>query len=274
MIVPFLFPLLLGVEEPLDVPHPPRTQSVKEGPAEALLREAKTLRWGQRWFEAAQAYRKFLVAYPDSDRIPDARFWLAATLEQDQRWEEAAKAYTLFLQLHPDQRLLGREARLNRIRCWGIVQTESRPASSGLAAALGDEAPEVRVAAALQLAKSGDRRAVDALRQGLRMPTYADACSLALVNLGIKPQPAGQSDQPRFLVIRIKEAGKPEPVTIRIALSLARAVGNYLSDEQLRQAKSKGVDLSSLKDQALSLPKGSVLCSVEDAKSTITITVE
>jgi hypothetical protein len=63
-------------------------------------------------------------------------------------------------------------------------------------------------------------------------------------------------------------------VTIRLALVLARVVGNYLSDAQLRQARAKGVDVSRLTDQAAALPKGSVLLSVEDPKSSITITVE
>ena len=40
-----------------------------------------------------------------------------------------------------------------------------------------------------------------------------------------------------------------------------------LTDAQVRQARAKGVDLDSITDQAASLPKGSVLLSVEDGKS-------
>ena len=240
---------------------------------DALLREAKTLRYAQRWFEAAALYRRFLAACPKSSRVPEARFWLAATLEQDQRWDEAAIAYTDFLARHPDERMLGKEAKLNRVRCWGIRQGQSPAATPGLLGALGDETPEIRVAAALQLARTRNPRAVDSLKIGLGMPAYADACSLALIGLGVKPVPA-PSTANQFLVMRIREKGKGEPVTIRLALGLARALENYLTDEQIRQARTKGIELWNLSDRAASLPKGSVLFSVEDGKSNVTVTVE
>jgi hypothetical protein len=255
--------------EPLEPPG----QTAKEAGASALLREAKNLRYHQRFFEAAALYRRFLTENSDPARSTEAHFWLAATLEQDQRWDEAAAAYSEFLARHPDERMLGKEARLNRVRCWGIRQGQVPGATPGLVAALADEVPEVRVAAALQLAKTRDRRAVDALQQGLGLPAYADACGLALIHLGLKPAPV--SAQPsRFLVMRIHEKGKAEPVTLRLALSLARALENYLTDEQLRQARTKGVELGSLSERAASLPKGSLLFSVEDGKSSVTVTVE
>jgi hypothetical protein len=255
-------------------PEPsPAPVAQKESPADALLREAKNLRYAQRWWEAVETYRKFIQAYPTSPRIPDARFWLAATLESNQQWDEAADAYTEFLTLHLDQRMLGREARLNRVRCWGWRQGQSPKATPGLLEALKDPAQEVQVAAALQLAKTGDPRAVEALKKGLDVPSCSDACSIALINLNIKPK-AEPSHQGRFLVIRIQEAGKPDTVTIRLALTLARAVTNYLSDAQIREARAKGIDLASLNDQALNMPKGSVLFSVEDGKSTVRVTVE
>lgn len=257
-------------------PGPPRRPvpaSLPETPGEPLLREAKALRYGQRFYEAADRYRRFLADHPDSSRVWEARFWLAATLEQDQRWDEAAAAYSAFLEAHPEQGLLAREAKLNRVRCWGIRQGQSPGATPGLVAALGDETPEVRVFAALQLAKRGDRRGVDALQAGLALPAYADAASLALIQLGLKPQATAPA-QGRFLVIRIQEAGRPEAVTIRLAASLARAVENYLSDAQIQQARLKGVPLERLTDRALELPKGSTLLSVEDGKSKVTVTVE
>jgi len=61
---------------------------------------------------------------------------------------------------------------------------------------------------------------------------------------------------------------------VRLALGLARAVGGYLSDDQLRQAKGKGVDLDRIMDQALNTPKGTELFSLDDSKSTVTVTVE
>ncbi len=245
-----------------------------EGSADGALREAKALRYAQQWYEAAARYRKFLAENPSSPRVPEAKFWLAATLESDQRWDEAAAAYTEFLLQHPDQRLLGREAKLNRIRCWGIRQGQLPAATPGLVAALGDPAVEVQVAAALQLAKTGDTRAVDGLRKGLALPTCADACSLALISLGVKPQAVQNPTQARFLVIRIREAGKADTVTIRLSLALARAVGNYLTDAQIKQARQKGVDLDAITEQAASLPKGSVLLSVDDHKSKVEVTVE
>jgi tetratricopeptide (TPR) repeat protein len=263
---------LLTGPAPVVLPAAPEA-SPREGVGEELLREAKALRYAQRWFEAAACYRKFLAAYPGSPRVPDARFWLAASLEADQRWDDAAQAYTDFLNLHPDQRLLGKEARLNRIRCWGIRQGQSPQATPGLLEALRDSAAEVQVAAALQLAKAGDTRAVECLKKGLAMPASADACGLALMGMGVRPGPAPAA-QGRFLVIRIREAGKPDTVTVRLALALARAVGNYLSDAQLRQARQKGVDIDGITEQALSLPKGSVLLSVDDGKSSIQVTVE
>jgi len=264
------FALLAG---PVPEPVPAPVAAVREDSGDALLREAKTLRYAQRWYEAIAVYRKFLAEHPGSGRAPEARFWVAATLESDQRWDEAADAYTEFLDQHPDQRLLGKEAKLNRIRCWGLRQGQYPKATPGLLEALKDSSEEVQVAAALQLAKAGDARCVEGLRRGLERPGTADACSLALISLGVKPA-AAQSTRARFLVIRIKETGKPDTVTIRLALSLARAVGNYLSDAQIRQARAKGIDLDSITDQAASLPKGSVLLSVDDRKSSIQVTVE
>lgn len=269
-LTPFL---LLAPLEPVADTLELAPLSAKEAPGDALLREAKALRYGQRFFEAADRYRRFLAEHSSSSRTAEARFWLAATLEQDQRWDEAAAAYTDFLVRHPDERLLGKEASLNRVRCWGIRQGQSPAATPGLVAALTDERPEVQVAAALQLAKTRDARAVDALQKGLGMPAQADACSLALVSLGVKPQ-ALPTQASRFLVMRIREKGKPNPVTIRLSLALARALENYLSDEHLRQARNKGVELGNLSDRASSLPKGSLLFSVEDKQSSVTVSVE
>ncbi|MFN8011361.1 MAG: tetratricopeptide repeat protein [Holophagaceae bacterium] len=249
-------------------------KGVKESPADALLREAKNLRYAQRWFEATAAYRRFLKDYPTASRQADARFWLAASLEGDQRWDEAAAAYTEFLQRHPDERMLGKEARLNRVRCWGIRQWDSPKAAEGLEAALTDSLDDVQVAAALQLAKRQDRRAIPALQKGLRLPATEEPCRLALQAFGVQPDLAGTSTAGRFLVLRIQEKGKPDVITIRIALGLARAVGSYLSDEQLRQAEKKGVDLNRLMDEALKAPKGTELFSLEDARQKTTVVTE
>ena len=250
---------------------------LRQAKGQDLLWQARSQRYAQHWHEAAETYRRFLADHPGSGRAPEARFWLAASLESDQRWDDAAEAYTAFLDAHPDQRLLGREARLNRIRCWGIRQGQTPGATQGLVAALGDGTLEVQVAAALQLAKTSDRRAVEILKRGLALPSEGSACSMALIAMGETPGKRAQApgaSQARFLVIRVREAGKADTVTIRLALTLAQAVTNYLSDAQLRQAQSKGIDLKSLSEQAASLPKGSVLVSVDDGKSAVTVTVE
>ena len=271
MPLAFTLALLAAPTGPAPVEPAPILESGDTG--EVALREAKALRYAQQWFEACAAYRRFLAANPASPRVPEARFWLAASLESDQRWDEAADAYTEFLARHPDQRQLGKEARLNRIRCWGMRQGQAPKATPGLVAALQDPAVEVQVAAALQLAKTGDPRAVAGLRKGLALPSCAGACSMALIGMGVKPEPAVPT-QARFLVIRIKEAGKPDTITIRLALALARAVGNYLSDAQILEARKKGIDLDGLTDQAAAMPKGSVLLSVDDGKSNVQVTVE
>lgn len=257
-------------------PEPPAVQKAQpEGEAvDALLRQAKGLRYAQRWFEAASLYRRILSTYLKSPRIYEARFWLAATLEQDQRWDEAADAYTEFLLAHPDQRTLVKEAKLNRVRCWGIRQGQHPQATPGLLGALQDDLVEVQVAAGLQLAKKGDHRAGEALQKGLRNPGTADACRLALASLGIKPLLEGGPTEGRFLVLLIKPAHQQEEVKVRISLALARAVSSYMSDEQLRQAKRKGVDMERLMDQALGSPKGTELFSVEDKDSRFTVRVE
>ncbi len=248
--------------------------ALTEAPSQdARYQEARSLRMAGRFFEAAAVYRRFIQENPRSGRLPEARFWLASTMEQDQRWDEAAVAYGEFLRLHSDQRLLGKEARLNRIRCWGLRQGQNPEATQGLLAALEDGVSEVRVAGALQLAKARDRRAVPALQQGLSQPRQADACRLALEAMGVKPEAPPQAP-PRFLVIRIQEKGKPDPVVIRVAAGLARAVGGYLSDEQLLQAKRKGVDLDGLMDQIVNAPKGTILFSVEDKDSSVSVSVE
>jgi tetratricopeptide (TPR) repeat protein len=241
---------------------------------DGLLRQAKGLRYAQRWYEAAAVYRRILATFPKSPRLAEARFWLAATLEQDQRWDEASDAYTDFLQLHPDQRMLVKEAKLNRVRCWGIRQGQNPQATPGLESALNDDLGEVQVASALQLARRGDRRGADILQKGLRIPTSADACRLALASLRIKPQFEGSPTEGRFLVLLIRSKGKPDVVRVRIAMALARAVGGYLTDEQVRQAKQKGVDLDGLLDTALASPKGSILFSVEDKDGGVTVQVE
>lgn len=264
-----ILPLLLALGAPdaaLVAPEPP------PGP-ESLFKEARALRMTGRCYEAAILYRRLLAEHPKDGRVPETRYWLAATLEQDQRWDEAASAYGDFLRHHPDQRLLGKEARLNRIRCWGIRQGQSPEATPGLVAALEEDAPDVRVAAALQLARTRDGRAEAALQSGLAQPRHSEACRLALESMGLRPQtPAATSA--RFVVIRIQEHGKKDAVVIRIAAGLARAVASYLSDEHLAQAKVKGVDLAGLVDQIQACPKGSVLFSVEDKESRVTVTVE
>jgi tetratricopeptide (TPR) repeat protein len=244
-----------------------------EGPDEVLFRQARDLRYAQQWYEAAQAYRRLLKDHPGSSRAADARYWLAASLEQDQRWDEAAAAYSDFLQRDPDQRLLGKEAKLNRIRCWGIRQWDNPAAAAGLAQALADPLPDVRTAAALQLARRKDPRAVPVLQAGLQLDACSEPCRLALLSMGVQPKAAGPV-QGRYLVVRVRERGKADPLTIRIAMGLARAVGGYLSDEQLRQARAKGIDMDRLMDQALSVPKGTELFSLNDGKSTVTVTVE
>jgi tetratricopeptide (TPR) repeat protein len=251
----------------------PAILAAPEHPGDVLFRQGRDLRYAQRWFEAAQAYRTLLREFPTSSRAVDARYWLASSLEQDQRWDEAAEAYTEFLSKHPDQRMLGKEARLNRVRCWGIRQWDSPTATAGLASALSDDREEVRIASALQLAKRKDPRALPILQAGLRADASSEACRMALLTMGVQPQAAGPS-QGRFLVVRVKESGKSEVLTVRLALGLARAVGGYLSDEQLRQAKKKGVDMERLMDQALNAPKGTELFSLDDGKSTVTVTVE
>ena len=257
-------------------PEPPpiqRTQPSSDA-VDGLLRQAKGLRYAQRWFEAAALYRRILSDQSTSPRLYEARFWLAATLEQDQRWDEAADAYTEFLLAHPDQRLLVKEAKLNRVRCWGLRQGQNPQATPGLLGALQDDLVEVQTAAGLQLAKKKDHRAVDALQKGLRNPATADGCRLALASLGVKPSLDSGPTEGRFLVLLIKPKAQKEPVKIRIALSLARAVSSYMTDEMLRQVRAKGVDMERLMDQALSSPKGTVLFSVEDKQNSLTVSVE
>ena len=270
MMLPFLLamPALL-----LPLVPEPALLAAPENPTEGLFRQGRDLRYAQRWYEAAQTYRTLLREFPNASRAADARYWLASSLEQDQRWDEAAEAYTEFLAKHPDQRLLGKEARLNRVRCWGIRQWNSPSALAGLASALADDREDVRIAAAQQLAKRKDPRALPVLQAGLRVDTSSEACRLALLAMGAQPQATGPA-QGRFLVVRVKERAKDETLTVRLALGLARAVGGYLSDEQLRQAKQKGVDMERLMDQALNAPKGTELFSLDDGKSTVTVTVE
>jgi tetratricopeptide (TPR) repeat protein len=261
-----IFPLLMA-------PAALISPAAAENPADALFRQGRDFRYGQRWFEAAQAYRSLIREFPASTRLADARYWLAASLEQDQRWDEAAEAYTDFLTRHPEQRLLGKEARLNRIRCWGLRQWDNPAAATGLGGALAEEREEVRIAAALQLAKRRDARAVPILQAGLNRGAVSEACRLALIGMGAQPQAAGATEG-RFLVVRVRERAKGEPLTIRLALGLARAVGGYLSDEQLRLARKRGVNLEGLTDQALHAPKGTELFSLDDGKTTVTVTVE
>lgn len=263
----FLFPL--WAPEPA-LTAPPQ----KESPADALFRQAKNLRYAQNWFEAAAVYRQILRTFPTYSRLPDVRFWLASTLESDQRWDEAANAYTEFLNLHPDQQMLGREAKLNRIHCWGIRQGQNPEATPGLLAALGDPKDEVQVAAALQLSKKGDRRAAEALQKGMQISACAEPCRLALLGMGVEPRSSVSSVEGRFLVLRIQEKGKEDAVTIRLAMGLARAVAGYLSDAQIQQAKRKGMDPDHLMELALKSPKGTVLLSVDDKESNITVTTE
>jgi tetratricopeptide (TPR) repeat protein len=267
-----MFPFFLWPAEP---PAPPAYFApAKEGPADLLFRQAKNLRYGQRWYEATAIYRQILREFPTYARLPEVRFWLASTLESDQRWDSAADAYTEFLRLHPDQKMLSREAKLNRIHCWGLRQGQSPQASPGLISALGDPLDEVQVAAALQLSKSGDRRAVEALHKGLKTASCAESCRLALLGLGVEPTSAPSVLNGRFLVLRIQEKGKPDTVTIRLAMGFAKAVAGYLSDAQIQQAKHKGIDPDRLMDIALNAPKGTVLLSVDDQDSSITILTE
>ncbi|MBL0312268.1 MAG: tetratricopeptide repeat protein [Holophagaceae bacterium] len=273
-----MFPFFLWAAGPtmpaLPVEPPVLIAPAKETPADGLFRQAKNLRYGQRWYEAAALYRQILRDYPTYSRLPEVRFWLASTLESDQRWDSAADAYTEFLNLHPDQRLLGREAKLNRIHCWGLRQGQSPQATPGLLTGLDDPSDEVRVAAALQLSKKGDRRAVEALQKGLKTATCSEPCRLALLGMGVEPTAVASTLNGRYLVLRIQEKGKPDTVTIRLAMGLAKAVAGYLSDAQIQQARHKGIELDRLMDIALSAPKGTILLSVDDKDSSITILTE
>jgi tetratricopeptide (TPR) repeat protein len=271
MLALLLVAMLKGNAEALDLAAP---AAAMERSDDRLLREAKALRYAQRWYEAATKYQAYIAANPRSERLADARFWLAASFEQNQQWDEASRAYTVFLELHPDQRLLRQEAKLNRIHCWGMRKGQSADAIPGLVEALSDSNEEVQVAAALELAQCKNPRAIPILQKGLALSAYADAASLALVSMGVKPSTVENRPQARFLVIRIKESGKPDVVTIRLALALARAVENYLSDAQMKQAQAKGVDLDNLMEQAARMPKGTILFSVEDKRSCVSITVE
>lgn len=264
-----LVPALVAGAFPPEPPLPPPTDG-----ADALFQKARDLRYAQAWFEAAATYRALLANYPHSTRCPEAAFWLAATLEQDQRWDEAASAYTQFLLRYPDQRLLAREAKLNRIRCWGIRQWDVPGAASGLVQALSEDRDEVRVAAALQLSKRKDPRAIPVLQQGLRSPVSAEACRQALLAMGAKPELPESA--PRFIVVRIQEKKeKPQDtVTVRVSAAFAAGVTNYLSDTQLREARAKGIDVSRLLAEALSAPKGTELFSLDDPQTRVTVTVE
>ncbi len=270
-----MFPLFLWAAGP-PVPPAPIVLAAPtvESPADLLFRQAKNLRYGQRWYEAAALYRQILREYPTYSRLPEVRFWLASALESDQRWDGAADAYTEFLTLHPDQKILGREAKLNRIHCWGLRQGQSLQATPGLISALGDPSSEVRIAAALQLSKKGDRRAVEALQEGLKTASCSESCRLALLGMGVEPKAAAFTLNGRFLVLRIQEKGKSDTVTIRLAMGLAKAVAGYLSDAQIQQARHKGIEPDRLMDMALNAPKGTVLLSVDDKDSSITITTE
>ena len=254
-------------------PNEPALPPSKDA-AEALFKQARDLRYAQRWYEAASAYRDLLAKYPHSTRVPESAFWLAATLEQDQRWDEASDAYSAFLQRYPDQRLLVREALLNRVRCWGVRQWDEPSAQEGLAQALGEDRDEVRVAAALQLAKRKDARAVPVLQEGLRAPASAEACRQALLAMGAKP--ALPEAAPRFIVVRIrdKKESPKDTVTVRVSAAFAAGVTSYLSDAQLREARVKGIDVQRLLSEALSSPKGTELFSLDDPDSKVTVTVE
>jgi len=254
-------------------PGPTLAMVSAPAPADALFRHARELRYAQKWYEAAQAYQDFIRTFPDSSRMADARYWLASCLEQEQRWDEASAAYSEFLTRHPDQRMLGKEAHLNRIRCWGIRQWDNPSAQAGLVAELGNDQEEVQIAAALQLARRKDHRAVPVLQAGLQNSASAESCRSALLAMGIQPQPQGPA-QGRFLVLRIKERSNPDVVTIRLTMALARAVTGYLSDEQLKQARKRGLNLDGLLNQALDTPKGTELFSLDDGKTTVTVTAE
>lgn len=255
-------------------PAPPAEYRLVSLTGDDPVQEAKRLRYAERWYEAAALYRRYLQDNPNGPRASEVRFWLANTLQQDQRWDEAALAYTEFLQKHPEERTLGKEARLNRILCWGIRQGRHPAASPGLLSALEDATAEIRVNAALQLAKVSDRRAVPALQAGLALPRYSEACRLALLRLGQQPDPQALPAQGRFLVLKIKSRDKSDELTIRIALGLARAVTSYLTDEQLKQMNKKGIDAQNLMDLALNSPKGTELFTVEDKDSVVRLLVE
>ena len=254
-------------------PNEPPLPAPKDG-ADQLFKQARDLRYAARWFEAAAAYRTLIAKYPDSTRVPESAFWLAATLEQDQRWDEASAAYSRFIEQFPDQRLLIREALLNRVRCWGVRQWDNASAKGGLVDALDEDRDEVRVAAALQLAKQKEARAVPVLQEGLRLPATAEACRQALLAMGSKPELPEAA--PRFIVVRIREKKQTpsDTVTVRVSAALAQGVTSYLSDSQLQEARAKGIDVQRLLSEALSAPKGTELFSLDDSDSKVTVTVE
>ena len=118
------------------------------------------------WDKAAELYRQ--IASGDSPRAPEAAFYLGLCLENlPGRDEEAYQVFEALQQSHPDDPIV-EKALSHQIILAGILGEKDRSYREFLAEMLDSDEPVVRCEAALSLARFGDERAVDCMKEVLR----------------------------------------------------------------------------------------------------------
>lgn len=118
------------------------------------------------WDKAVELYRQ--IADGDSPRAPEAAFYLGLCLENlPGRDEEAYQVFEALQKNHPDNPI-AEKALSHQIILAGLLGEKIRSYREFLVRMLDSEEPAVRWEAALSLARYGDERTVDSMREVLQ----------------------------------------------------------------------------------------------------------
>ncbi|MFO7769109.1 MAG: HEAT repeat domain-containing protein [bacterium] len=237
--------LLTGV---LSAPLQPAGALMPQQPSpEQAYQDARDLTMRQDWEEALYIFRA--LADGDSPRAADAAFYVGFCLENmSGRSQEAFRAYREVRMAHPDTEM-ARRALLRMIPLAGTLGDEDPSYRDFLARHLESERAEVRREAALSLARFGDQRALEGLREILREGS-ADMKLMALERCSNYPDPVTNE-----LIKEVSRAAAPSAADMAVqrqAERLARSMETGREDRARMEeilARDKKLLMETIKRQ-------------------------
>lgn len=222
--------------------QPPQQPSPEEA-----YQEARDLTMHQEWDQALYIFQQ--LAEGDSPRSADAAFYVGFCLENmSERSGEAFDAYREVREEYPGSEMAHR-ALMRMIPLAGMLGEEDASYRDFLARHLESERPEVRREAAVSLARFGDERALEGLREILREGS-ADMKLLALERSSNYPEPVADE-----LVREVSLASAPSPADMAVkrqAERLARSMETSREDRARMEeilARDKKLLMETIKRQ-------------------------